>query len=740
MDAITLDANAMLAGTQSAGTLSAKVPQEGAGPAFAHLFAQRQAENQTAAPSATQASDKDQPAQRTSDTIHAASSWHALPQSNTLQQTPNIAKDLDATAKEAQQPGVSSQLETNQLAKEGQPVLSQDTDGQMAAVDAGTPQKSAARAALQMPATKMVGQTSQTSTANGNKEITSGTSAKTQDMSPAHDSVSASSARATLDLQASKAQATVPQTTVAQYTVPQTIVPQTTVAQNTVPQTTVAQNTVPQTIVPQTIVPETTVSQATVPQPTVAQNTVVQATVPQPTMPQTAAVQNIVAQNIVAQTTAEQAAARQATAPQITAAPSNPDASTQLAPAKPSDLEQQTISTADPAENDAKSAAVAAGDAKHAKMAAVATEPTEPTERRSKTKAASETDQNTTPVQTNSAATTATVAVIAVPVQNTSSSNDSGAAVSSAGQDALPSIGAASAKTGNAASSADTIRRAARSTDNGDASADAKTIVAGPAAKNVVSSTPDTSAAASVAPTKDGVPTAGAVSQGTDGGAQTTFASATATAVANHSAASPVATPGHTGTATHTQAADTSSPYAASSEPQVLARDANVLEVGLPTSTHGWLRVRAEMTDSGSIAATVSASTDAAHTALREQSGDIEHFLRSESVPLASLTVASTSGTAMNTSTPNHGSQSDAQQRSFDAQTGSSDQSQRDAQSGHNQSSPTAGTDTSSSRGGSAYAPAMAVDYAGPTTFSTNNILTGTQIQMGNWRGISILA
>jgi len=73
--------------------------------------------------------------------------------------------------------------------------------------------------------------------------------------------------------------------------------------------------------------------------------------------------------------------------------------------------------------------------------------------------------------------------------------------------------------------------------------------------------------------------------------------------------------------------------------PQTLVATQNVLEVGITGGAHGWLRVRAELGQTGEVTASLVASNAGAADMLHKQLGAISAFLKSESVGVSSLAV-----------------------------------------------------------------------------------------------------
>jgi hypothetical protein len=75
------------------------------------------------------------------------------------------------------------------------------------------------------------------------------------------------------------------------------------------------------------------------------------------------------------------------------------------------------------------------------------------------------------------------------------------------------------------------------------------------------------------------------------------------------------------------------------SDSRTLVSNANVLEVGLTGGAHGWLRVRAEMGQTGEVTASLVASNVGSAASLSHQLGAISDYLKSETVGVSSLVV-----------------------------------------------------------------------------------------------------
>jgi hypothetical protein len=75
---------------------------------------------------------------------------------------------------------------------------------------------------------------------------------------------------------------------------------------------------------------------------------------------------------------------------------------------------------------------------------------------------------------------------------------------------------------------------------------------------------------------------------------------------------------------------------------KTLAATPNVLEVGIATGTHGWLRVRAELGQMGEVTASLAAASASAADGLHKELPAISAYLSSERVGVSSLTVNAT--------------------------------------------------------------------------------------------------
>jgi hypothetical protein len=73
--------------------------------------------------------------------------------------------------------------------------------------------------------------------------------------------------------------------------------------------------------------------------------------------------------------------------------------------------------------------------------------------------------------------------------------------------------------------------------------------------------------------------------------------------------------------------------------PQTLTATPNALEVGIQDGTHGWLRVRAEMTNGGSVNASVSVTSPAAQEMLHRELPSLTAYLQEEKVAVNTVVV-----------------------------------------------------------------------------------------------------
>ncbi len=79
--------------------------------------------------------------------------------------------------------------------------------------------------------------------------------------------------------------------------------------------------------------------------------------------------------------------------------------------------------------------------------------------------------------------------------------------------------------------------------------------------------------------------------------------------------------------------------------PRTLSATPTALEVGIPDGTHGWLKVRAEMTDGGVVNASVSAASSASQEMLHRELPSLTAYLQTEKVAVNSVVVHPTAGT-----------------------------------------------------------------------------------------------
>ncbi len=79
---------------------------------------------------------------------------------------------------------------------------------------------------------------------------------------------------------------------------------------------------------------------------------------------------------------------------------------------------------------------------------------------------------------------------------------------------------------------------------------------------------------------------------------------------------------------------------------RTLVATAHVLEVGLTGGAHGWLRVRAELGETGKVTASLVASNAGAAEALNKQTGAIADYLKSAAVGVSSLVITAAEKTS----------------------------------------------------------------------------------------------
>ena len=101
---------------------------------------------------------------------------------------------------------------------------------------------------------------------------------------------------------------------------------------------------------------------------------------------------------------------------------------------------------------------------------------------------------------------------------------------------------------------------------------------------------------------------------------------------------------------------------------QTLVATPNVVEIGVATGTHGWLRIRAELQpESGQVSAAVIANSSTSVDALHRQLPSIAAYLASEQVNIGSLVVSRASAsTAANDAGANDSAAGTPQQQRQD--------------------------------------------------------------------------
>lgn len=78
---------------------------------------------------------------------------------------------------------------------------------------------------------------------------------------------------------------------------------------------------------------------------------------------------------------------------------------------------------------------------------------------------------------------------------------------------------------------------------------------------------------------------------------------------------------------------------------RTLTATPNVLEVGIASGTHGWLKVRAEINAAGDVSASLAAASERAVESLHRELPSLSSYLQTELVGLTSLVVHRTAGT-----------------------------------------------------------------------------------------------
>ena len=76
--------------------------------------------------------------------------------------------------------------------------------------------------------------------------------------------------------------------------------------------------------------------------------------------------------------------------------------------------------------------------------------------------------------------------------------------------------------------------------------------------------------------------------------------------------------------------------------PKMLLATHTALEVGVQSETHGWLKVRAELTDSGAVNASLSTTSSASQTTLHRELPELTAYLQEEKLSVNSIVVHST--------------------------------------------------------------------------------------------------
>ena len=94
--------------------------------------------------------------------------------------------------------------------------------------------------------------------------------------------------------------------------------------------------------------------------------------------------------------------------------------------------------------------------------------------------------------------------------------------------------------------------------------------------------------------------------------------------------------------------------------PRTLSATPTALEIGIPDGAHGWLKVRAEMTDGGVVNASVSAASVASREMLHRELPSLTAYLQTEKVAVNSVVIHPTAGTGTDSRGYSAGTESEA--------------------------------------------------------------------------------
>jgi hypothetical protein len=115
-------------------------------------------------------------------------------------------------------------------------------------------------------------------------------------------------------------------------------------------------------------------------------------------------------------------------------------------------------------------------------------------------------------------------------------------------------------------------------------------------------------------------------------------------------------------------------PVASAGEHRALAASPTMLEIGVSGGSHGWLKIRAELTDDGAVHASVSSSSTTGAEMLRRDLPLLTTYLHQEQVALGSLVVHASAGTQDTFGMSSGFGTSAGSQQQTDAQQGRSQQ------------------------------------------------------------------
>jgi hypothetical protein len=102
--------------------------------------------------------------------------------------------------------------------------------------------------------------------------------------------------------------------------------------------------------------------------------------------------------------------------------------------------------------------------------------------------------------------------------------------------------------------------------------------------------------------------------------------------------------------------------HAQATDHRILVATASAIEVGVTSGSHGWLKIRTELTDTGAIKAVLSSTSSTGQEMLHRELASLSSFLEQERIPVSSLAVHQEPSSGFDAGTSSGGGAADQQQ------------------------------------------------------------------------------